>query len=115
MAKTCMGCSRTNWRRIWLAGELLLERGRTQVERDAPGLPARIHTGLKRLLAAGALSWRERSEVADLLNHADLGDDRPGVRSPAWVTIKSGPFIMGSTSDDDEDFDFSDTFSIIVR
>jgi hypothetical protein len=91
-----------DWRRFWLAGELLLERGRSPVERDAPGLPEKIHAGLKRLLDKGALSWRERAEVADLLNHGDLGDDRSGVRLPDWVGIASGPFIMGSAPDDKE-------------
>lgn len=91
-----------HWRRIWLAGELLLERGRTQVEHDAPGLPGKMHTALKRLLDKGALTWRERAEVADLLNHEELGDDRAGVQMPDWAAIEQGPFIMGSAPDDAE-------------
>jgi formylglycine-generating enzyme required for sulfatase activity len=95
-----------DWRRIWMAGELLLERSRSQVEYDAPGLSAKTHARLKQLLGKGALSWRERAKVADLLNHEDLGDNRSGIRVPDWASIERGPFIMGSAFDDVEAYEW---------
>ncbi len=104
------------WRRVWLAGEVLLGIGLSRIRDDAA--PARLLEHVSRRLAVlverGALQARERAQVGDVLGM--LGDARfdhsrfrmsahfRGERENALglVLIKSGPLVMGSSEEDSE-------------
>ena len=102
---------RLPWRRIWLAGECLLEMSLAKVNQfdEGPELVDRIRELLKELLALAALSPRERADAAAVLGQ--LGDDRSGVGvcelpdkrtlpNIDWIEIAPGPFTMGSKEND---------------
>ncbi len=93
----------SDWRRIWMAGEILVEMRRRTVELDAsPELAKRIHQRLIQLVQQGQLNWRDRVEVAELLNHSDLGDNRAGIQSIEWQKVVKSHFIMGSDKNDSQ-------------
>jgi len=62
-----------DWRAIWLAGELLL-LFRRAIPKASPH-EERILQGLRRLVAAGALTPRERAEAADALDQLGYHPD----------------------------------------
>jgi formylglycine-generating enzyme required for sulfatase activity/MinD-like ATPase involved in chromosome partitioning or flagellar assembly len=92
-----------SWRKVWLAGDVLLEMGVNRVTDSALGrdLLARVQARLVDLLEGGHLSPRQRTAAGDTLGH--LGDPRLDF---AWCEVPAGPFVMGSDGDDalaDED------------
>jgi formylglycine-generating enzyme required for sulfatase activity/nucleoside phosphorylase len=101
-----------DWRKVWLAGDVLLEMGvnRVQDKEDGKKLLTHVCQQLTALLKHGMLTPRERAEAGDVLGQ--LGDPRPGVgvisaKDSAvdlpdidWVEIPAGPFIMGGREDD---------------
>lgn len=99
--------SEAEWRRIWLAGVSLREIGVDRVQSQAPDLVTNIHSQLIELIEQGALSWRERAEIGDLLCHHDLfKDTRKGVLNhPTWQLVSSGDFTFGSDKTDKDAFD----------
>jgi formylglycine-generating enzyme required for sulfatase activity len=104
------------WRRVWLAGEVLVEMGLNRVEETALGrdLLHRVRLHMAALLRIDILTPVERARVGDVL--ARLGD--PRFRADTWylpdepllgfVEIPASPFLMGSDktrdarADDDE-------------
>jgi formylglycine-generating enzyme required for sulfatase activity len=76
---------------------MLLVVGKEAALKDKIGRPllARLQTQLAALLAAGALTPRQRAEAGDALGL--LGDPRPGVCTlePDLIPIPAGPFLMG--------------------
>ena len=102
-----------DWRKVWLAGEVLLDMGLNRVKDTALGrdLLEKVQGRLVDLLQASALVARERAEAGDVL--AKLGD--PRFRTDAWflpnepllgfVVIPAGKFIMGSDPKKDKDAD----------
>jgi hypothetical protein len=104
------------WRKVWLAGEALLEIGVSRLEDNEQGqeLLKRVRTRLVSLLERGELSARERAEAGDALGQ--LGDPRFDPKLfylpcryknkpeplAGFVEIPAGPFVMGSRKDDDE-------------
>ncbi|MCA9925732.1 MAG: SUMF1/EgtB/PvdO family nonheme iron enzyme [Anaerolineales bacterium] len=85
------------WYRVWLAAEMMLVVGREAAERDEVGqeLLPRLREQLVALLAAAALTPRQRAEAGDALGL--LGDPRPGVCTlePDMIPIPAGTFLMG--------------------
>jgi formylglycine-generating enzyme required for sulfatase activity len=90
------------WRKIWLAGEALVEIGAQRAEETSLGrdLIERVPGRLADLLQASALTPRERAAAANAL--AKLGDPRfdPEMwclpkENLGFVEIPRGPFIMG--------------------
>jgi formylglycine-generating enzyme required for sulfatase activity/energy-coupling factor transporter ATP-binding protein EcfA2 len=98
------------WRRVWLAGDVLLEMGRNRATDSALGrdLVERVSHGLVALLRGSHLSTIERARAGDTL--ARLGD--PRFSADAWylpdepllgfVAIPDGPFLMGSNPKQDK-------------
>jgi formylglycine-generating enzyme required for sulfatase activity len=93
-----------DWRRIWLAGELMREMTRNSVERDADvSLTERINQRLIELVEGSYLDWRARVEIGDLLCREGFNDTRPGVlNTPVWQPVSKGDFIIGSDKNDEE-------------
>ena len=94
-----------DWCRSWMAGVALVEIDAKRVMRKDPALYTRIHQSLMELIQRGGLGWRERLEVAELLNSPGLQDSRPGIQIPHWESIGGGSFVMGSAENDDEAYD----------
>ena len=91
------------WRMAVLAGEQLLEIGLAVVasQPNRAAVRERVTSWLAGLVERGALPPVERARAGSVLGR--LGDPRPGVgldgdRLPdiVWVSIPSGPFLMGS-------------------
>ncbi|MEW6668483.1 MAG: SUMF1/EgtB/PvdO family nonheme iron enzyme [Thermodesulfobacteriota bacterium] len=92
-----------DWRKVWLAGEVLVEIGVQRAKEGSLGreLLGWVPDSLVQLLQAGALTTRERAAAGNTL--ARLGDPRfdPGVwflpndERLGFVEIPKGPFIMG--------------------
>jgi formylglycine-generating enzyme required for sulfatase activity len=86
------------WRRVWLAGEMMLVVGLEAAEKDDVGqeLLPNLCQQMGDLLTAGALTPQQRSEVGELL--AKLGEMRPDVACevPETVEVPAGSFLMGS-------------------
>ncbi len=92
------------WRKVWLAGDVLLETGLNRVQDSQQGrdLLDRVQGRLAGLLQAGALAPVERAAAGASL--ARLGDAR--FRADAWhlpdepllgfVHVSEGAFLMGS-------------------
>jgi formylglycine-generating enzyme required for sulfatase activity len=107
------------WRKVWLAGKVLLEIGTNRVRDTGHGRRLLAHTQsqLTALLEHGALTPRERAEVGDILGQ--LGDPRfdaklfclsslyRGKPEPqaGFVEVPSGPFVMGSPIGDEDAYD----------
>jgi formylglycine-generating enzyme required for sulfatase activity len=110
-------CSQHHWQAAALAGQALLD---LRFPKEAEGKPSfeavlkRIQRWLIDLLATpDVLTPRERAEAGDVLGK--LGDPRPGVGTIIveskgetitlpdihWVEVPSGPFLMGSTEDEE--------------
>lgn len=105
-----------DWRKIWLAGDVLLEVGVNRIQDSAHGksLLGRVRQRLTQLLENGALAPRERAEAGDVLGQ--VGDPRfdperfylphvyRGQPEPlaGFVKILAGPFVMGSRKGDKE-------------
>ena len=94
------------WRKVWLAGEVLVEMGVNRVRDSALGrdLAGRVSYRLADLVGEGRLSPVERAAAGDAL--ARLGDPRSGVGlredglpDIVWYEVPAGPFIMGSPDD----------------
>jgi len=91
------------WRKVWLAGEALVEMGLNRVQDSALGrdLAERVRDRLAGLLGLGRLSPVERAAAGRAL--AKLGDPRPGVGvdpgtglpDVLWCYVPPGPFLMG--------------------
>ncbi|MBC7249313.1 MAG: SUMF1/EgtB/PvdO family nonheme iron enzyme, partial [Anaerolineae bacterium] len=106
------------WRKVWLAGEALVEMGLNRVQDSALGrdLSGRVRHRLADLLRLGRLSPVERAAAGRAL--ARLGDPRPGVgviveathAAPlpdiVWCEVPAGPFLMGSADDDEMAYDY---------
>jgi formylglycine-generating enzyme required for sulfatase activity len=104
----------TGWRRIRLAGEVLLEIGLARVREDDAGsrLLGQVARRMAALLERGVLSAAERSQAGDVLGR--LGDPRfdharfrlpqnfRGEREKAigLISVKPGAFPMGSREGD---------------
>ncbi|MFN8464573.1 MAG: SUMF1/EgtB/PvdO family nonheme iron enzyme [Caldilineaceae bacterium] len=91
------------WRKVWLAGEVLLEAGLNRVQDSTFGkdLLRRVRLRLADLLRTAALPAVQRAQAGDVL--ARLGDARVEVLDPLeieWCEVPAGPFQMG----DDELF-----------
>ncbi len=100
------------WRRVWLAGDALLELGLRRAGDSALGeeLLGRVTTRLVALVEGSQLAPRERSAAGVTL--ARLGDPRRGVgvrvfRPDApplpdivWCYVPPGPFWLGSPDDE---------------
>ncbi len=94
-----------------LAGQALVESA--ELDEVSPRNRAkvqRVQAHLAQLLAEGTLPAVERVAAGVLL--AQLGDPRPGVGlradglpDVAWIEIPAGPFLMGSSDEDEEAFD----------
>ncbi|MEM1126202.1 MAG: SUMF1/EgtB/PvdO family nonheme iron enzyme [Bacteroidota bacterium] len=102
------------WRRVWLAGEVLLELGRPRVERDAIGkeVVPRVQQMLLRLVRENGLPAQERVQAADVLGR--LGDPRKEVTdatATAWRPVPAGPFTMGD-HDETHEADVPEAFWI---
>ncbi len=98
-----------DWRKAWLAGDVLREVGANRVRDTAHGreLLDRVTGRLVKLVKQDLLSARERAEVGDVLG--ELGDLRfdperfflpcryRGKPEPlrGFVEIPAGPFVMG--------------------
>jgi formylglycine-generating enzyme required for sulfatase activity len=97
------------WRRIWLAGKVLIEIGQDQARRRniGPAVVERIRLQLTELTQYGVLEPRERAEAADVLGA--LGDTRAGagikdgLPDIEWHPISKGPFLMGSDPEQDNE------------
>ncbi len=83
LCSTRAGTEDRDWRKTWLAGEVLLEIDPRRIEDRVLGqdLLSRVRSRLVKLLEQGQLSPRERSAAGDVL--AGLGDPGPG-----WVWAK---------------------------
>lgn len=106
----------TEWRDIWLSGEILLEMGPSRAIDLELGsqLLGKVRPRLSALIERGALHARERAEAGDVLGRlGDVRFDRARFRLPAHfrgdreksiglVPIKPGRFVMGSREDDPE-------------
>ncbi len=97
-----------DWRKAWLAGEVVLEIGSERAEDTAQGreLLKRVQSRLADLLQQGRLAPRERAQAGDVL--ARLGDQRPGVGlrpdglpDIEWCEVPGGSFLMGSDKEQD--------------
>jgi len=104
------------WRRVWLAGDCLLEVGLGRVGDTDLGRRTlgQVRVRLAELLAQGRLEPRERAEAGDVLGR--LGDPRfdperlflpnpiPGLEQQplGLVLVPPGPFVMGSREGDKE-------------
>jgi formylglycine-generating enzyme required for sulfatase activity len=102
-----------DWRKAWLAGDVLWEMGVNRVRDTTHGqrLLERVTNRLAALVEQGLLSARERAEAGDTLGR--LGDPRSGVGvilgtdipDLVWVDIPAGPFTMGSREGDKDAYD----------
>jgi formylglycine-generating enzyme required for sulfatase activity len=96
------------WRRIWLAGKVLIEIGQDRARRRSigPTVVERIRRQLTGLIQYGVLEPRERADAAVVLGA--LGDPRSGVGLKdglpdiQWHSITKGPFLMGSDPEQDK-------------
>jgi formylglycine-generating enzyme required for sulfatase activity len=102
------------WRKVWLAGDVLREVGTNRARDTAHGrrLLVRVCAGLEQLLERGALSARERAEAGDVLGA--LGDPRfdadllylpcryrgASEALAGFVEIRPGPCVMGEGDDE---------------
>lgn len=103
--------SETGWRKVWVAGEILVEIGRHRVEESNLGkdLLDRVHLRLVDLLEKGRLAPKERAAAGNVLSL--LGDPRfdpnnwylPVEEMFGFVKIPEGTFLMGSDSEADGD------------
>ena len=103
----------TAWQKAWLAGDALLEMGPNRADDTELGreLNERVRQRLVSLIQGSRLSPVERVRAGDTL--ARLGD--PRFRADAWflpdddllgfVEIPQGPFLMGSTEEEDNAYD----------
>jgi formylglycine-generating enzyme required for sulfatase activity len=90
----------TDWRALWMAGDLLTIYRRAL--QGKPEIDLHVRRGLVCLLEEGALSARERAAAGDTL--AALGDPRfdPGLwhlladSTLGFVHVPAGSFLMGS-------------------
>lgn len=102
----------TYWRKVWLAGEVLIELGLNRVERDRAGRTRLkvVRKKLEELVSTGQLEPKERLLAGELLG--EIGDSRPGVGvikvgeleipDIEFCYIPPGPFLMGSSEEDEE-------------
>ena len=100
-----------DWRKAWLAGEVLVEIGVLRAEESSLGrdLLERVPGRLLALLQAGALAPSERALAGNTLSI--LGDPRfnpdawfmPDEEHFGFMDIPEGPFWMGSNKDKDEE------------
>ncbi len=105
------GKDEIDWRRIWLAGEILVEVGKNRIEDDRLGVEQKkiVQGKLVELLEGGHLKPIERSKAGTVLGQ--LGDPRfnpetwylPDDKDLGFVDVPKGPFWMGSDSDYDKD------------
>ena len=104
----------TSWRKVWMAGEVLLEIGvnRLNDSKLARDFTTRVQRRLVALLERDVLSPKERVAAGNALSR--LGDPRfdpenfylPKETNMGFVTIPAGPFLMGSDKEKDtEAFD----------
>lgn len=87
-----------NWRKVRMAGEVLIEIGLNRVRDSSLGqdLLACAQERLVDLLHSATLTPEERASAGRVL--ARLGDPRPEVIAPLgidWIEIPGGPFLMG--------------------
>ena len=108
-----------DWRKAWLAGDVLREVGINRVRDTTHGrrLLERVTNRLAALVEQGLLSARERAEAGDVLG--ELGDprfDSTNLYLPCryrdqpepllgFVEIPAGPFTMGSEEEDQDAFE----------
>ncbi len=106
VGELCLGSSADDdiaWRKVWLAGEVLVEMGIHRVN-DSPlgkDLAGRVKKKLVTLTEAGHLKPKERVAAANALSR--LGDPRfnpsnwylPNDEDFGFVEIPAGPFMMG--------------------
>ncbi len=87
------------WRKVWLAGECLLELGLKRAERRRMGadLVRRVQTQLQALIEQSQLTPRERAEAGSILS--GLGDPRDLTE---MVPVAAGEFEMGGERYSDE-------------
>ena len=95
------------WRKIWMAGEVLVEIGLNRVQDSHLGqdLLERIKKKLVALVESGRLTPKERVAAGNALSR--LGDPRFGAENwflpddedLGFVEIPAGPFMMGEGND----------------
>lgn len=104
------------WRKVWLAGEVLLEIGLSRARDTEQGvrLLERISNRLAALVERGVLQPRERARAGDVLGVIRDGRfDHTRFHLPALfrgtrekaiglVAVPPGPFVMGSREDDQD-------------
>ena len=93
----------TAWRKVWLAGEVLVEIGLLRVTDSDFGqqLMDRVRQRLCELIIGGKLTAAERVYAGDTL--AQLGDPRQSVLSVdamEFCWVPPGPFLLGSGKED---------------
>ncbi len=103
--------SEPGWRKVWIAGEVLLEIGRARFKDSGLGreMAERVRHRLVDLLGNGALNSRERVSAGNVLS--SLGDPRfdpdnwylPHGDKFGFVRIPAGSFLMGSDKAVDQD------------
>jgi len=92
-----------SWRKVWLAGDVLLEAGTERAADSSFGqdLLKRVRSRMTDLLVKGRLSVRERSDAGDSLGR--LGDPRlkeGDLMCGPMVDIPGGSFWMGGQKTD---------------
>jgi len=99
------------WRKVWMAGEVLVEIGLNRVRDSNLGndLADRVTNKLVELIQKGRLEVKERVVAGNVLGR--LGDPRfnplkqflPDDADSGFAEIPAGPFLMGSDENKDRD------------
>ncbi|MCP4108782.1 MAG: SUMF1/EgtB/PvdO family nonheme iron enzyme [Desulfobacteraceae bacterium] len=102
------GDNDTAWRKIWMAGEVLIEIGINRVNDSNLGrdLSGRVKQKITDLLRKGRLKPKERVDAGNVLGR--LGDPRfkpdlfylPDGKDLGFVKIPAGSFLMGTEKKD---------------